>query len=69
MDLRERIKSFPGSLRELAREADVNHVTIMMIRDGITENPGVRTVGKIEGALDRLAQAAADAEAQRAVSP
>ena len=54
MEIRTAIQKHEGALRELAREAGVSHSTLIDLRDGRVENPGIRTVAKIEAAIERL---------------
>ena len=57
MDIQSRIKTAlltRGNLAFLAKEADVNHATILKIAHGKTSNPGINTVAAIERALDKL---------------
>lgn len=57
--IKERLNAFEGSIREVARVAGVSHSTVLGIKDGSRENPGIATVRKIEEALDQLEAAAA----------
>jgi len=50
----ERLKAYTGQVRELARLADVSPGTIIGLRDGVNLNPTIRTIRKIEAALDQV---------------
>lgn len=50
----ERLKAYSGSVRELARLAEVSPGTILALRDGSNDNPRLKTMRAIEAALDQL---------------
>jgi transcriptional regulator with XRE-family HTH domain len=54
MQIAERLKTHGLSIRELARMADVSHTALRFIVDGKTQNPGCKTLAKIEKALAQL---------------
>lgn len=53
-DLAEAIRKCPASVAELSRKSGISRQAIMWIRDGRTDNPGVKTVQAIQEALDSL---------------
>lgn len=53
-DLAEAIRHCPASVSELSRRSGVSRQAIMWIRDGRTDNPGVKTVQAIQEALDQV---------------
>lgn len=57
MDFQERLKRSierRGALAELARLTGLTPRAIKKIADGVTENPGIRTVERLVEALDSL---------------
>lgn len=47
----EVLKAWPGSLRSLAREAGISHVTLLRLRDG-EGNPSAETAVRLAQALE-----------------
>lgn len=50
-EMQTALKEHKGSLRELARRAQVDHTTLCAIRDGDTKNPRLDTFQRIVAAL------------------
>lgn len=48
------LKAWPGSLRALAREAGVSHVTLLRLRDG--DRPSAETTTRLARALEQAGQ-------------
>lgn len=56
LKLRKKLRS-AENLSEVARKAEVSHVTVIRIRDGKIQNPGIFTVEMIETALRKISAA------------
>jgi transcriptional regulator with XRE-family HTH domain len=55
-ELARMLRNCPVSVAELSRRSGVSRPAILDIRDGITANPGIQTVERIERALLALCE-------------
>jgi transcriptional regulator with XRE-family HTH domain len=58
--IKQVLKAWPGSLRSLAREAGVAHVTLIRIRRGIHQ-PSDDTLSRVREAFERVRKQCAQA--------